>query len=134
MIGRRGDTLCIGQLRICNLLFELLKLFFLDLNDRPIAAAMCIDYQDTVYLYNSGYDADFRQLSAGLMSKVLSIQASIRDGRQVYDFLKGAEIYKKRLGGKPVDICRCVLDLDAGPADEPSADEKDRMVACRPIR
>jgi CelD/BcsL family acetyltransferase involved in cellulose biosynthesis len=112
----------------------LLKLYFLYLDDRPIAAALCIDYKDTVYLYNSGYDADFRALSAGLMSKVLSIQASIRDGRQVYDFLKGSEIYKKRLGGKPVDIYRCVLDLDARPADESSADEKNRMVPCRPIR
>lgn len=92
---------------------ELLKLYFLDLDGRPIAGTLCVDYQSTVYLYNNGYDAAFGSLSAGLMSKVLTIRASIRDGRRAYDFLKGSEAYKRRLGGAPVNVYRCVLDIDA---------------------
>ena len=92
---------------------KLLKLYFLDLDGRPIAATLCVDYQSTVYLYNNGYDAAFGSLSAGLMSKVLTIRASIRDGRRTYDFLKGSEAYKRRLGGEPVNVYRCMLDLDA---------------------
>ena len=90
---------------------DLLKLYFLGLDGRPIAATLCIDHHSTVYLYNNGYDAAFRPLSAGLLSKVLTIKASIGDGRQVYDFLKGPEAYKSRLGGQPIDIYGCSLDL-----------------------
>ena len=92
----------------------LLKLYILNLDDRPIAAAMCIDDRSTVYLYNNGYDAAFSNLSAGLLSKVLTIQASIADGRRVYDFLKGDEAYKKRLGGHPIGIYRYTLDINPG--------------------
>ena len=90
----------------------ILKLYFLDLDNRPIAATFCIDYRSTVYLYNNGYDADFRSLSVGLLSKILTIKAGIRDGRKVYDFLKGSEVYKKRLGAQPVKIYHCQVDLD----------------------
>ena len=89
-----------------------MKLYFLDLDGRPIAATLCIDDRSTVYLYNNGYDAAFRSLSIGLLSKVLTIKASIGDGRQTYDFLKGSEAYKRRLGGQPVNVHHCVLDID----------------------
>jgi hypothetical protein len=45
------------------------------------------------------------------MSKVLSIRESIEMGRQKYDFLKGAEAYKERLGGKPIPLYRCHVTL-----------------------
>jgi len=90
---------------------DLLKLYFLDLDDRPVAGTLCIDDRSTVYLYNNGYDAAFGSLSIGLLSKVLTIKASIGDGRQVYDFLKGSEAYKSRLGGKPVNVYGCSLEL-----------------------
>lgn len=91
---------------------DLLKLYFLDLDDRPVAATLCIDDRSTVYLYNNGYDAAYQSLSIGLLSKVLTIKASIGDGRQTYDFLKGSEAYKRRLGGQPVNLHHCVLDID----------------------
>ncbi|MEE4111293.1 MAG: GNAT family N-acetyltransferase [Desulfobacteraceae bacterium] len=91
---------------------RLLKLYVLYLDGRPIAATLCIDDGSTVYLYNNGYDAAFRSLSAGLLSKVLTIKASIDDGRQTYDLLKGSEAYKRRLGGQPVNLHRCVLEID----------------------
>ncbi len=89
----------------------LLKLFFLELDEKPIAAVMCFDYQLTRYLYNNGYDSSYSTLSAGLLSKVLSIQAAIQVGIKTYDFLKGAEPYKRRLGGQPVSLYQCRLEL-----------------------
>ncbi len=89
----------------------LLKLFFLDLNDAPAAAAMCFDYRSTVYLYNNGYDRRFSHLSVGLLSKVFSIRESIRCGRKRYNFLRGSEPYKRRLGGRPVKLHRCEVIL-----------------------
>ena len=90
---------------------KLLKLYFLDLDDTPAAAVMCFDYDSTVYLYNNGYDGRFSSLSVGLLSKVLSIKESIRRGNKKYDFLKGTEEYKHRLGGKPVPLFRCQVKL-----------------------
>jgi CelD/BcsL family acetyltransferase involved in cellulose biosynthesis len=89
----------------------ILKLFFLYLDEAPAAAVMCFDYNSTVYLYNNGYDDRYRSLSIGLLSKVFTIQESIERGKIKYDFLKGTEVYKKRLGGKPVQLFRCQVEL-----------------------
>ena len=90
---------------------KLLKLYFLDLDGEHAAAVMCFDYNSTIYLYNNGYDGRFSSLSVGLLSKVLTIKDSIVRGRKKYDFLKGTEEYKHRLGGKPVPLYRCQVKL-----------------------
>ncbi len=90
---------------------RILKLFFLDLDGKPVASAMCFDYRSARYLYNNGYDHDFSSLGVGLLCKVLSIKESIQSGQATYDFLKGTETYKKRLGGRPVQLRRCVIEL-----------------------
>jgi CelD/BcsL family acetyltransferase involved in cellulose biosynthesis len=83
---------------------HILKLGFLDLDSQPVAAVMCFDYNSTRYLYNNAYDSQFSSLSVGLLSKACSIQDSIHQGMAKYDFLKGAEEYKQRMGGKPVSL------------------------------
>jgi CelD/BcsL family acetyltransferase involved in cellulose biosynthesis len=90
---------------------RILKLFFLDLDETPAAAVMCFDYDSTIYLYNNGYDKRHRSLSIGLLSKVLTIKDSIQRGKTRYDFLKGTESYKRRLGGKPVQLYRCRIHI-----------------------
>ena len=88
----------------------MIKIFLLELDAIPAAASMCFDYNSTIYLYNSGYDQQFNSLGVGLLCKVLSIKASIQRGRIKYDFLKGSEAYKHRLGGKEIPIYRCKID------------------------
>ena len=90
---------------------RMLKLFFLEIDDKPAAAVMCFDYRSTMYLYNNGYDPRYRTLSVGLLSKVLSIKHSIQSAKKTYDLLKGAEEYKHRLGGKPVPIYQCDIGI-----------------------
>ena len=90
---------------------QLLKLCFLELDKQPAAAIMCFDYKDTYYLYNNGFDPRFRHLSVGLLSKVLSLQDIIQKGRKKFDFLKGEETYKRRMGGKEVPLSRCQIQL-----------------------
>lgn len=92
-------------------LWGLVRLGFLDIDGQPAAAVMCFDYRETVYLYNSGFDTRFRHLNAGVLCKVLSIRDSIERGKKVYDFLKGAEPYKQRLGGRPVPLQQCRVML-----------------------
>lgn len=89
----------------------LLRLFLLDLDNVPTAAALCFDYHSTVYLYNNGYDRRFSNLSVGLLSKVFSIRESIIRKRGRYNFLRGSETYKRRLGGHPLKLLSCEVIL-----------------------
>jgi len=90
---------------------QMLRLCFLEIAGNPAAAVLCFDYNHVRYLYNSGYDAHYHDLSVGILSKVLSIQSGIQTGCRRYDFLKGAETYKKHLGGHEVPLYRCKLTL-----------------------
>jgi CelD/BcsL family acetyltransferase involved in cellulose biosynthesis len=85
---------------------KVLRLNILELSTKPIAATICLDFKDIVYLYNSGYDSDFRWLSAGLISKAMCIQDSILRNKKCFDFLKGNEEYKYQLGGQKLPIYR----------------------------
>jgi len=89
----------------------LLRLGVLKLDTKPVAQIICFDYNNCIYLYNSGYDPGYVSLSAGLLSKVLAIKDSIEKGKRKFDFLKGSEIYKYHLGGKEVPLYRCLIDL-----------------------
>jgi CelD/BcsL family acetyltransferase involved in cellulose biosynthesis len=90
---------------------RILKIGVLEMDGVPVSAVMCFDYQQTRYLYNSGYDPLYRPLSAGLICKVFSIRDAVEKGMRRFDLLKGAEPYKARLGGTPTDILRCTVTL-----------------------
>ena len=89
----------------------LLKIGLLELNSCYVAAVMCLDYKDSIYLYNSGYDPRYSSLSVGLISKILCIKDSIQREKKVFDFMRGAEVYKYRLGGKEIPIYRSKIIL-----------------------
>jgi len=89
----------------------LLRLGLLELNAFPVAAVLCFDYNNTVFLYNNGYDPQYSFLSVGLLSKVLCIKDSVERGRSTFDFLKGAEEYKHRLGGKEITLYACQISF-----------------------
>ena len=88
---------------------DLLRVFILSLDGRAAAAAICFDYGGGLYLYNCGYDPEYGALSVGFLCKVMSIKYGVENGRVKYDFLNGAEPYKKRLGGREVALTRCAV-------------------------
>jgi CelD/BcsL family acetyltransferase involved in cellulose biosynthesis len=90
---------------------RILKLHVLEVEQIPVAAVLCFDYGQERYLYNSAYDAHYHELSVGIVSKLLSIRAGIEAGCRRYDFLKGAERYKKHLGGSEVPLYQCTVTL-----------------------
>ncbi len=90
---------------------KILKLHVLEVVNQPAAAVLCFDYGQDRYLYNSAYDASYHELSVGIISKVLSIRSGIEAGCRRYDFLKGAETYKRHLGGEEVPLYRCCVEL-----------------------
>ncbi len=90
---------------------RLLRLGILELDSIPAAMIMCFDYNDCVYLYNSGYDLQYNYLSVGLLSKVLCIKESIQKGKKRFDFLKGDETYKYHLGGREIPLYNCQITI-----------------------
>ena len=89
----------------------MLRIGVLELDVIPAAAVMCFHYNDTVYLFNSGYAPEYAYLSVGALSKVLCIKDSIERGRKKFDFLKGAETYKYRLGGREIPLYSCQITI-----------------------
>jgi CelD/BcsL family acetyltransferase involved in cellulose biosynthesis len=84
----------------------------LELDGMPVAAVLAFDYQDTVYLYNSGFDTTKSHLSVGILSKALLIKDSIERGRKKFDFLKGNEHYKYHLGGKEIQLLKVRITIE----------------------
>jgi len=87
--------------------YSILRLGFLEIGRQKVAGVLCFEYRGTLYLYNSGYLPEFAELSAGLFSKLYAIRYAISAGLKVFDFLKGEEPYKARLGGKAVGLYSC---------------------------
>ena len=88
----------------------MLRLHFLQINDTPVAAAMCFDYGGKRLLYNSGFSPEHYALSVGLLLKALSLQEAIEQGLTYFDFLRGDEPYKYDLGGKDRVVYRIIAD------------------------
>lgn len=82
-----------------------LKLYFLLINEVKIATILCFDYNDSRMVYNSGYDPQLHaSLSPGTVLLTYCIQDAIEKGRRVFDFLRGQEEYKYRLGGQNTNV------------------------------
>ena len=98
---------------MANAIFEggLLRLSVLELDNSPVATLIAFDYNDVIYLYNSGYDPAYSSLSVGVLSKALCIKDSIERGKKRFDFLKGDEQYKYHLGGQEVQLYKCQVAL-----------------------
>jgi CelD/BcsL family acetyltransferase involved in cellulose biosynthesis len=87
----------------------LVRLFMLRVNGKPAAAVLCFDAGSHLYLYNSGYDPEFSNLSVGLVSKALCLRWAIENGKTGLDFLRGDEPYKYDFGAQDQQIYRLTL-------------------------
>ena len=90
----------------------------LELDGRPAAMVLYFDYNGCFYLYNSGYDPRYGSVSAGLLCKILCIKDAIGRGRKKFDFLKGGEEYKHRLGGREISIFNCRITTNTRPGKD----------------
>jgi CelD/BcsL family acetyltransferase involved in cellulose biosynthesis len=89
------------------------RLFMLSINAKPAAAVFCFDAGSYLYMYNSGYDPNYANLSVGLVSKALCLQWAIENGKKGLDFLRGNEPYKYDFGAKDQQIYRIVVRREA---------------------
>ena len=73
----------------------------LDGEGRPAPQSSLSKTTEGFYLYNSAYEPELRNHSPGNVMLSHLIERSIEDGKKVFDFLKGDETYKFRLGAQP---------------------------------
>jgi CelD/BcsL family acetyltransferase involved in cellulose biosynthesis len=73
-----------------------LRLWFLELDDRPVAAWYGFRFSGVESYYQAGRDLNFRDDSVGFVLLAHSIREAAVDGMREYRFLRGAEPYKLR--------------------------------------
>ena len=78
----------------------ILQLSFLNVESKKAAAYFCFDYQDRIWVYNSGFDPQFRDYSPGWVMLGYLIQHAIENDKKVFDFMRGDETYKYRFGAQ----------------------------------
>lgn len=82
-----------------------LQLSFLTIDEERVAAYMNFVYGNRVMVYNSGHDHQhYSQLSPGIVLLAYNIQHAIKSGYKFYDFLRGSESYKYRMGGRDTAV------------------------------
>lgn len=86
-----------------------LQLSFLTVDDERVAGYINFIYDNRVLVYNSGLNhEDYGQLSPGIVLLAYNIQYAIEQGYESYDFLRGDEIYKYRMGGQDTQVMNII--------------------------
>jgi CelD/BcsL family acetyltransferase involved in cellulose biosynthesis len=87
----------------------MVRLSFLTVDGRRIAAGIHLDDGQTLYYYNAGVDPDARDLSPGVVMIARYVEAAISLGRRRLDFLRGNEPYKYDWGAVDEPIQRLLV-------------------------
>jgi CelD/BcsL family acetyltransferase involved in cellulose biosynthesis len=82
-----------------------LRMTLLQVNQEAVAAYCDFDYQGKTLVYNSGLLPDrYSHLSTGIVLLAYNIQHAIEKGNHLFDFLRGNETYKYRMGGQDTKV------------------------------
>ena len=86
-----------------------LRLSFLTVGERRIAAGITFETPDTIFYYNAGVDPDARELSPGVLMVERYMRRAIERGIPRVDFLRGDEPYKYEWGAVDEPIQRVLV-------------------------
>ena len=96
-----------------------LKLSFLKANGVYAAAYCDFDYKRHILVYNSGLQPDvYPHLSLGIVLLAYNIRHAIENKRHIYDFLRGNETYKYRMGAQDTRVYKLLARLGDGTNNE----------------
>ncbi|HEV3005892.1 MAG TPA: GNAT family N-acetyltransferase [Pirellulales bacterium] len=85
-----------------------LRLSYLELDGRPIAAEFQLAGNGVVYAYQSGIEPDALDVEPGRLATMATLRAAIDGGYRAYDLLRGDESYKAHWRAEPrasLDLC-----------------------------
>jgi CelD/BcsL family acetyltransferase involved in cellulose biosynthesis len=86
-----------------------LQLSFLEFDSEKAASYLNFDFGDHIWVYNSGLNDEFRELSPGWVLLGYLIQRAIEQGCQAFDFMRGDEDYKYRFGAIDRHVVRLTI-------------------------
>jgi CelD/BcsL family acetyltransferase involved in cellulose biosynthesis len=93
----------------------ILQLAFLEVAGQKAAAYLSFDYQNRIWVYNSGLDREFQSYSPGWVLLGYLLHWANEHGRSEFDFMRGDEEYKYRFGAVDRFVVRAEL---IPPADD----------------
>lgn len=91
-----------------------LQLAFFTLDGNKAAANMSFKFNNRLWLYNSGWEWDYREFSPGWVLLAYLIQWSTENGIEEFDFMRGDEDYKYKFGGIDRHIYRVTIAKRSG--------------------
>ena len=86
-----------------------LQLAFLEVGGKKAAGYLNFDYAGHIWVYNSGLDFGYRELSPGWVLLGYLLQWANDNGRRSFDFMRGDEEYKYRFGAIDRFIARATV-------------------------
>ena len=86
-----------------------LQLAFLEMGGRKIAAYLNFDYAGHIWVYNSGMDFNYRELSPGWVLLAYLLKWANENQRAAFDFMRGDEEYKYRFGAINRYVTRAII-------------------------
>ena len=95
------------------------RLLFLSVGGRRIAAGILVTDHDRLMFYNAGSDPTALDLSPGVLLAGECIRLAAAEGKRKFDFLRGNEPYKYTWGAVDEPIQRLLVRRD-GPSGEPA--------------
>jgi CelD/BcsL family acetyltransferase involved in cellulose biosynthesis len=86
-----------------------LQLAFLEINGGKAAGQLNFDFNNHIWVYNSGMDFKYREYSPGWVLLGYLLRWANEQGRAAYDFMRGDEDYKYRFGGVDRYVVRATV-------------------------
>ncbi|NCP87929.1 MAG: hypothetical protein CO094_10265 [Anaerolineae bacterium CG_4_9_14_3_um_filter_57_17] len=87
-----------------------LQLAFLEIDGQKACGYINFDYANRIWVYNTGLDRSFMELSPGWVLLGHLLQWANEHGRAEFDFLRGDEEYKYKLGGQNRFVLRVIVE------------------------
>jgi CelD/BcsL family acetyltransferase involved in cellulose biosynthesis len=83
-----------------------LRMQWIELDGRPVAAEYSFVGGSTVYYYQGGFEPELADERPGWLSFAISLRGAIEEGYRAYDFLRGDEPYKASWGATQRPLAR----------------------------
>jgi CelD/BcsL family acetyltransferase involved in cellulose biosynthesis len=89
----------------------ILQLAFLNIGGQKAAAYLNFDFNNRIYVYNSGINPDCFENSPGWVLLTYLIKWANENNRLEFDFMRGTEDYKYKFGGLDRSVMQLTIDL-----------------------
>ncbi len=86
-----------------------LQLAFIEIDGQKAAGYLNFDFGGHIWVYNSGLNYTFGELSPGWVLLGYLLQWANENGRQAFDFMRGDEDYKYRFGATDRFVLRATI-------------------------